>query len=231
MTTVVIKCSILHRGSLVLVPTCSPSWVALFGKAGDGRGTVHQYHLSPSLSCQHDSWGGVGSSWLAECFTSNESVHNDSIINKALEERGYRLHSKSELWTYQSHLSSNISLCVHGWPGLRKWKTSAEGGTWWHHVFQKDLKGATSRSQRFPDALEANIYNYYLKQLDLKSYCWMPTSLSTGQGLPVTGVKLLSNIVLICLDLGLELLQSFLMCFASFIQLIQWNLTVTRILC
>lgn len=37
-------------------------------------------------------------------------------------------------------------------------------------------------------------------------------SLPIGQGLPVTWAKLLSNI-LICLDLGLELLQSFLMCF------------------
>lgn len=33
----------------------------------------------------------------------------------------------------------------------------------------KRLKGTTSRSQRFSDDFEVNIYNYSLKQLDLKS--------------------------------------------------------------
>lgn len=115
----------------------------------------------------------------------------------------------------QSHLPSNISLCVNGWPGLRKWKTSAEGGTRWHHVFQKDLKGTTSRSQRF-------FRWFWSKYLQLLPKAVGPEILAAEcqwafplDKFCLSVVKLLSNIILICLDLGMELLQSFLMCFCQ----------------
>lgn len=91
------------------------------GKTGSGSGAIHQYHLSSSLSCQHDSWGRVGSSWLAECFTSNEFVHNHSIIKQALEEPGYHIPSKSEIRPYLKLTEPSVikyeSLCQWlAWP-------------------------------------------------------------------------------------------------------------------
>lgn len=38
-------------------------------------------------------------------------------------------------------------------------------------LFKKNVKGATLRSQRFPDDFEVNIQNYYPKQLGLSLGC------------------------------------------------------------
>lgn len=105
--------SVLQRGFLALFPGTSLSWVMpgfKFGKAEDGsRAVCQSHHLSSSSGCQWDSWGRAGSSWLAEGFTSNEFVCSNSIINKALEELGYHLHSKSEIWPSQKLTEPSVT--------------------------------------------------------------------------------------------------------------------------